>query len=958
MFSYIVFRFAYIKYRQYLDLGVLNKLVNDFYMKRYVVSTIYILILGVVATLYYTFVFKDLERVIQSQIEHQFESDMQMKSLLIDNALSKHIQGTKSISSRTMIKDKIIEFKKGDISFHDLKTFTTSKYTDGVNALEDVIMAQRYVNYQIVVQVGDCEMTDIKFILKDAPKQQIKAGFLFKDRISIVYVVSPIVDGTEILGYDLICYDSKSIEKQNETFPIEFSLQDTNEIDCNVEVRYTSDKVTCIVKSEQIDAFFNFSVSKELLFSELDIFYTTQLFVFILILICIVLITYIIHRRAMLISIQKSEYMEMLVAEKTRELNTVNDELHNVNLIINDERKQFLSVLDTIPGLIYVSDFDTHRILFANEKMKEVIGRDVTGEVCCEAIQNKSDVCDFCTNNKIKDTFSPYFWERYNPAVDKYFSIMSRKIKWTDNKEVRFEIAVDISEQKKSEQIIRESEEKFRLITENASDVIWIFNVSKQKLTYISPALYQIHGYTSEEGLKLEIDQLVSSEFAQKAKERVAEIINQLKKNPEEIMRKSYNFEVLGRRKDKSQFWIEIKTSFNYNKNKEIELLGISRDIDKRIILKQKLQTIIDNSPIAIVTSHGVKQVIEYINPVFTNLFGYTIKDMPTFAHWWSLAYKDIAYKDQIEKEWNQRVKKAIETKSDIEPIETIVNCKDGSNKQIKWGYVSTGILNWAFGIDLTEQRIAEIELNMAKLKAEEDAHKLKELNATKDRFISILGHDLKSPFNSLLGFSEILMRSVETLDKDKIKKYVGFINNAAEQTFNLLNNILEWSINQQNKNAFHPTLENLYHLVYETYTLLNPLAIAKEIDIQINVSKQIDVMVDSEMIKTVIRNLLNNAIKFTPPNGSIQISVTTDNETVDIQISDTGVGMDQKIIDSLFKIDEFVSQKGTSGELGTGFGLLLIKDFVDKHQGSIIVKSEVGKGSIFIVKLPLSIDN
>ncbi|MDD2563284.1 MAG: ATP-binding protein, partial [Salinivirgaceae bacterium] len=89
-----------------------------------------------------------------------------------------------------------------------------------------------------------------------------------------------------------------------------------------------------------------------------------------------------------------------------------------------------------------------------------------------------------------------------------------------------------------------------------------------------------------------------------------------------------------------------------------------------------------------------------------------------------------------------------------------------------------------------------------------------------------------------------------------------------------------------------------------------------------------------------------------------IQISVTTDNETVDIQISDTGVGMDQKIIDSLFKIDEFVSQKGTSGELGTGFGLLLIKDFVDKHQGSIIVKSEVGKGSVFIVKLPLSIDN
>lgn len=171
-----------------------------------------------------------------------------------------------------------------------------------------------------------------------------------------------------------------------------------------------------------------------------------------------------------------------------------------------------------------------------------------------------------------------------------------------------------------------------------------------------------------------------------------------------------------------------------------------------------------------------------------------------------------------------------------------------------------------------------------------------------------------------------------------------------------MLNNLLEWSRSQSGKIPYSPQKTNLFLLVHETYMLLNNSAEAKNIQIEIIMEQNIEVEVDIEMFKTIIRNLLSNAIKFTPENGTIKIAASILEENVEILITDSGVGMDEKTKNSLFKIGETKSLKGTNGEEGTGFGLLLCKEFVEKHNGQIKVESEVVKGSTFILSIPLEV--
>jgi signal transduction histidine kinase len=233
---------------------------------------------------------------------------------------------------------------------------------------------------------------------------------------------------------------------------------------------------------------------------------------------------------------------------------------------------------------------------------------------------------------------------------------------------------------------------------------------------------------------------------------------------------------------------------------------------------------------------------------------------------------------------------------------------------------------------------------------------KLIELNATKDKFISILAHDLRIPFNALLGFSALLqeeMRKGET----QIGQYVDIIERTSRNTYNLLENLLQWASLQQNVISYNPEKISLSEIFEECVNLSHSNALSKRIEIEILNSADIYVFADKEMAKTIVRNLLSNAIKFTPFSGKIAISCTVNQQLVEITVSDTGVGMNETTKSSLFKIVQTISTKGTEGEKGTGFGLLLCKDFVEIHGGKIRVESVEGKGSAFIFTLPLSSD-
>ena len=230
---------------------------------------------------------------------------------------------------------------------------------------------------------------------------------------------------------------------------------------------------------------------------------------------------------------------------------------------------------------------------------------------------------------------------------------------------------------------------------------------------------------------------------------------------------------------------------------------------------------------------------------------------------------------------------------------------------------------------------------------------KLSKINRDKDRFISILGHDLLNPFNVLLGFSEILKNDAGRLPATEVQKYVDLLHNSALNTYVLLEDLLLWARAQQDKVSFNPGKLNFDKIFVEVYAILKPMADAKNITIVLSGIKVTMVYSDVNMLKTILRNLISNAIKFSHNGGQIVISLEEDKYVSRVTISDNGIGIKPTDLKRLFDISQVITTKGTANEKGSGLGLLLCKEFVEKHVGKIWVESEVCKGSKFIFTLP-----
>ncbi|MCB2221160.1 MAG: HAMP domain-containing histidine kinase [Bacteroidetes bacterium] len=272
------------------------------------------------------------------------------------------------------------------------------------------------------------------------------------------------------------------------------------------------------------------------------------------------------------------------------------------------------------------------------------------------------------------------------------------------------------------------------------------------------------------------------------------------------------------------------------------------------------------------------------------------------------------------------------------------------------------GILVQRKGNDLKRIREAKIKLpddsNLTKpqQKTIGNEEELRLLNATKDKFFSIIAHDLKNPFNSLLGFSDLLMNDFESYDKAEIKRFIQIIHESSKHGFNLLENLLQWSRAQTGRIAFIPENLNIKDMIMGCIDLLQPIADKKQIKIYHDLPNDMAATGDIEMLSTVFRNLISNAIKFTPTQGRIKIKARKLSQRIEISVIDTGIGIPPEKIPDLFRIDKQVSSLGTSNEKGTGLGLILCKEFIDKHKGIIKVRSERKNGSEFKVFLPLQL--
>lgn len=247
----------------------------------------------------------------------------------------------------------------------------------------------------------------------------------------------------------------------------------------------------------------------------------------------------------------------------------------------------------------------------------------------------------------------------------------------------------------------------------------------------------------------------------------------------------------------------------------------------------------------------------------------------------------------------------------------------------------------------------AEIERIKAQKALEISEQKLRTANASKDRLFSIIAHDLKSPFNSLIGFSRLLLDNIRKQKFDKIEKFVGIIYDVSLQTHTLLSNLLEWSVLQTNNIHFEPGRFNLTDLFNEILDFHRNQAEQKNISLTVAAADYLEIYADINMLTIVLRNLISNAIKYSRTGGQITLSATQDKINTTIVVSDTGVGISTEDLKKLFRIESSFSTSGTQNERGTGLGLILCNDLIGKHKGKIWVDSKPGVGSSFAFTIP-----
>lgn len=370
--------------------------------------------------------------------------------------------------------------------------------------------------------------------------------------------------------------------------------------------------------------------------------------------------------------------------------------------------------------------------------------------------------------------------------------------------------------------------------------------------------------------------------------------------------------------------------------------------INEKKLAQNKFQMLFEHSPIGMaLVIHETGAFLEVNNSVLKST-GYTREEFLNLSYW-----------DITPREYEEQEIKQLETLNKtglFGPNFKEYIRKDGSRYPLAISgalFIDTDGRKVVWGIieDLSERRGKELTIK-------KQNKKLTKLNVDKDRFIQILAHDLKNPFNSLLGFSDLLLQNLHKYDMEKIEKQLKIINNVSKQTHSLLEQILLWEKSQSGKMILEMQKIDYLKTTNEIIQTIENQANEKNIKINCFETEKIIVSADVNMYKAIMRNLISNAIKFTQKNGQINIYAEKDHTNTIITVSDNGIGIDKDMIPKLWEFSNSYSTKGTNNEKGTGFGLTLCKELIKKHGGQIWIESEVGKGSNFKFTLPMKNKN
>ncbi|HEX9252102.1 MAG TPA: ATP-binding protein, partial [Ignavibacteriaceae bacterium] len=421
-------------------------------------------------------------------------------------------------------------------------------------------------------------------------------------------------------------------------------------------------------------------------------------------------------------------------------------------------------------------------------------------------------------------------------------------------------------------------------------------------------------------------------------------------------------FDFLGKKKDGSSIHTELSISSFESDNKNYVLM-IARDVTERIRAQraireseEKYRNITENIDDFLFTFERTGLALR---PIFCTssiqkVTGYTQAEFLTDSKLFLKAIHPNDYASLKPKLINL-MKSRIQLSGEFEF--RIIN-KQGNivwvRAKINLVRSGTGRILKIYGLvsDVTFRKRAEEELKKS-------TQNLIKLNETKDRFISIISHDLRTPFSSILGFTDLLANDDE-LTEDERKQYVKYIQESSRSMLALVNSLLDWTRLQTGRIKFEPQKLDVSKIVTDSVNALSGSAIQKGIEVLSNVNQSLALFVDKSLITQVFNNLISNAIKFTHRGGFVNISSESvaNSRFVKFRIKDTGVGIKNDDLPKLFSVDAKFTSEGTAGERGSGLGLSLVKEIIEKHGGTISVESEYGKGTEFVFTLPIASSN
>jgi len=498
-----------------------------------------------------------------------------------------------------------------------------------------------------------------------------------------------------------------------------------------------------------------------------------------------------------------------------------------------------------------------------------------------------------------------------------------------------FGIFRDISETKRIEQALKDSEERFKLLTELTQEGILIHD--NGFVIDFNPSLLNLLGYKNEDEI---VDRNV---FAYIDPEFHDFTLQKMKEN----YIGSYEVNLIHKSGDIIP--TEVNTSRVTINNKILIVVSV-RDLRKRKAIEKEIQQLsaaVIQSPMSIVITN-LDGKIEYVNPHFTKATGYTMLEAigqnprilssgKTTKEEYRIMWETILAGEVWEGEFHNKRKDG-STYLEYAIIGPIKNDK---------GEIISFL---ALKEDVTKRRADQEALKISE-------KELRASNITKDKFFSILAHDLRGPIGNIMQLAGFLNENYSNLSPEKIEEYVKHLAEVSVNTYDLLDNLLTWSRVQLNKVDFSPKNFNLNKLVQNTIEILNQNLIKKDITCANNIDIKFSPYANEGSVEVIIRNLISNAIKFTPRGGKIVLSafvkIKDKNKFLEICIEDTGIGIPADKIKQLFELDSDYSTEGTDHEKGTGLGLLLCKEFVEKNGGNIWVTSKEYKGSKFFFTLP-----